>query len=144
MTTANRLSNPAKIVSWVLQIVAAYLMIQTLYFKFTGQPESIYIFSELGAEPWGRWGSGVIELIASAMLFFRKWIWVGATLGLGTMVGAIMAHLTVIGINVNITGKEGEGDGGLLFTYALIVFASCAIILLLRRREINPMGLLKK
>lgn len=136
MTTSKELSNSAKIVSWALQVLAAYLMIQTLYFKFTGQPESKYIFGELGMEPWGRWGSGIVELIASAMMFFRKWIWVGAVMGLGTMVGAIMAHLTVIGIEV-------QGDGGQLFGYALTVFTSCAIILLLRRRDIDPMGLLK-
>src|SRR3989304_612626 len=58
----------AKLLSWLLQVGVAAILFQTLFFKFTGAPESVYIFSKLGLEPWGRIGSGVAELVAAALL----------------------------------------------------------------------------
>ena len=52
--------------SWLLRILAALIMLQTLYFKFSASEESVYIFSALGMEPWGRIGTGIMELIAAA------------------------------------------------------------------------------
>lgn len=126
-------SKGGRAVSWVLQLVAAGILLQTLYFKFTGAPESVYIFTRVGAEPWGRIGSGVAELIAAALLLVPAAVTVGAILALGVMAGAIGSHLTVLGIEV-------QGDGGLLFGLALTVFAACAIVLVLRRREIPWLG----
>ncbi len=106
-------------------------MLQTLYFKFLGQPESIYIFSTLGVEPWGRFGSGIVELIASALILIPRTSWIGAGLALGVMAGAILAHLTVLGIEV-------QGDGGYLFFLALAVAASSSTILFLTRHQWVP------
>ena len=115
---------------WALRIVAAFLLLQTLFFKFTGAEESIYIFSTLGMEPWGRIGSGVVELIASVLILYPRTTFIGAALGAGLMSGAIFFHLTRLGISV-------KGDGGLLFAYAIIVFISCVVLLFIYRGEIN-------
>lgn len=116
---------------WAARLVAAVIMLQTLYFKFLGQPESIYIFSTLGVEPWGRIGSGIVELIASSLILIPRTSWIGAGLGLGVMAGAILAHLTILGISV-------QGDGGYLFFLALAVAASTSTILYLSRRQWIP------
>lgn len=117
-------------ISWLLRIVAAFIMLQTLFFKFTGAEESIYIFSKLGMEPWGRIGSGVVELIASILLLIPRTTWLGAGLGLGTMSGAIFFHITKLGIEV-------QNDGGQLFIYALVTFACCLILLMMEREKVQ-------
>jgi putative oxidoreductase len=124
-----RLSRFQSGTSWVLQLLVAGILLQTLFFKFTGAEESIYIFTTVHAEPWGRIGSGVVELIASILLLVPATTTLGAILTLGTMIGAILAHLTLLGIEV-------KGDGGLLFALALTAFTSSAIILLIRRTQI--------
>lgn len=121
------------VTSWILRITAAIILLQTLFFKFTGAPESIYIFTRVGAEPWGRIGSGVIELIAAVLLLVPRFTWLGSILAVGMMSGAIATHLTVLGIEV-------QGDKGLLFALALIVFASAAINLVIHRAEIPVIG----
>jgi hypothetical protein len=120
-----------KILEWVCRIVAAVILIQTLYFKFTGAEESIYIFTKVGAEPVGRIGSGIIELIAAILLLTPRFGWAG--LALGTMAGAILSHLTLLGIEV-------KGDGGLLFGLAVTVFIACAVVLFINRRRIPLLG----
>jgi len=113
-----------KIISIILRLVAAFIMVQTLYFKFTGQPESIYIFTEIGMEPWGRIGTGVAELIASVLLLVPATILIGAIMAIGIMLGAVVTHLFILGIEV-------QGDGGQLFAYALIVLlASITLVIL--------------
>lgn len=126
--------NAQAIVSWALQLAIAGILLQTLFFKFTGAAESVYIFSTLGAEPWGRLGSGIAELIASILLLTPATTTIGAALALALMVGAIGSHLTVLGIEI-------QGDGGLLFALAVIVFAASAAILVLRRGEIPLIGM---
>ena len=126
--------NTGIVVSWLLQVVAAGILLQTLFFKFTGASESVYIFSTLGAEPWGRIGSGIVELIASILLLVPATTTIGAALALGVISGAIVSHLTILGIEV-------QGDGGLLFILALIVFVASAAILVLRRAEIPIIGM---
>ena len=120
-------------ISWGLRIVAAAILLQTLFFKFTAAPESVYIFTKVGAEPWGRIGSGVIELIAAALLLIPRYSWLGSILAMGMMLGAIGSHLTVLGIEV-------RGDRGLLFGLALIVFISSTANLVLHRTEIPIIG----
>jgi putative oxidoreductase len=115
--------------SWSLQIISALIMAETLFFKFTAAPESVYIFSTLGMEPYGRIGTGIVELIASILLLIPSLVWLGAGLGVGLMSGAIMSHLTQLGIVV-------LNDGGRLFIYAMIVFISCFILLILNRKQI--------
>lgn len=127
MNTAE-LTRTKKIVSWVFQVLAALIFFQTLFFKFTGAAESVYIFETVGMEPWGRIGSGIVELFAGILLLWPKRAWIGAVLGLGTISGAIFFHLTSLGIEV-------QGDGGTLFYLALIVFASCLTVLIIRREQ---------
>src|SRR6476646_9975465 len=110
------LSRTQLIVSWILQVAVAAILFQTLFFKFTGAEESKYIFSRLGMEPWGRIGSGVVELIAVILLLYPKTTTLGAILSVGVISGAIYSHLTKLGIVV-------KDDGGLLFALALICFS---------------------
>jgi putative oxidoreductase len=128
-----RYANPLHAVSWVLQLVVAGILLQTLFFKFTGAAESVYIFTTLGIEPWGRIGSGVAELVASVLLLVPATVPIGAGLALAVIVGAIMSHLLFLGIEV-------QGDGGLLFYLALVVFAASTVILLIRRADLPIVG----
>src|SRR5712691_7498907 len=121
------------VLSWVLRITAAIILLQTLFFKFTAAPESVYIFTRVGAEPWGRIGSGVVELIAAILIMTPRFTWLGSLLAMGVMAGAILSHLTVLGIEV-------QGDKGLLFALALIVFVCSTVNLLLHRAEIPVVG----
>jgi hypothetical protein len=122
-----------QVLSWVLQLAAAGILLQTLFFKFTGAEESVYIFTTLGIEPWGRIGTGILELIASVLLLVPATASLGAAMALGMMTGAILSHATVLGIDV-------KGDGGLLFSLALIVFACSAIVLTIRRAQVPVVG----
>jgi uncharacterized membrane protein YphA (DoxX/SURF4 family) len=127
----NSLKKPAihTALVWAARIVAAVILLQTLFFKFSAASESVYIFSKLGVEPWGRLGSGVLELAAAALILIPQSTWLGALLGLGVMTGAIAAHLFVLGIPV-------MGDGGQLFIYALVVWLCCAWLVWLNRYKI--------
>jgi len=107
---------------WGARWVAALILLQTLFFKFSGSAESVYIFSTVGIEPWGRIGIGVLELIASVLLFITSVAWMGALLSFGLMLGAIGMHLTLLGIEV-------QGDGGYLFILAIIVTVCSAFVL---------------
>jgi uncharacterized membrane protein YphA (DoxX/SURF4 family) len=125
----NSLTKTQKIASWIVRLSAAIILLQTLFFKFTGAPESVYIFTKIGMEPWGRYGSGVVELIAAILLLSSCHCWLGALLALGMMGGAIMSHLTKLGIVV-------QNDGGLLFALAIMVAVCSLITLALHRRQI--------
>ena len=127
------LSTPMLIVSWICRIVAAVILFQTLYFKFTGAPESVYIFTKVGLEPWGRYASGVAELFAAVLLLFPRTAWFGAFIAAGVMIGAIGSHLTKLGIVV-------QDDGGLLFALALAVFFCALVTLFIHRRQIPFVG----
>ena len=129
----NVLSPAAKRLSWISQIVVAAILAQTLYFKFTAAPESVYIFSTLGLEPWGRIGSGAAELAATVLLLIPATAALGALVALGVIVGALAAHLGPLGIEV-------QGDGGLLFALACLVFAGSLVVVWLRRRELPRIG----
>ena len=136
----NTLSKAQTVVSWVMQLAVAGILLQTLFFKFTGAQESVYIFSMVGrfiniagVEPWGRLGSGVIELVASMLLLVPSTASIGAIVTMGVMGGAIVSHLVILGIDV-------RGDGGLLFGLALTAFIGSAIVLILRRSQIPMVG----
>lgn len=130
---AMELTRGATLASWACQLTAAAILGQTLFFKFTGAPESRYIFSTLGLEPWGRIGTGIAELIAVALLLYPKTSVLGAVLALGLMGGAIMSHLTRLGIEV-------QGDHGLLFKLAVTVLVTSLIIVVIRRRDLPIVG----
>ena len=115
------------IIYWVARIVAALILFQTLFFKFSASAESVYIFTKVGIEPWGRIGIGILELIASVLLLISATAWIGAGLALGLMVGAIGMHLTMLGIEV-------QGDGGYLFGLAMTV-AACSIFILVKNYD---------
>ncbi|MBI1762759.1 MAG: DoxX family protein [Acidobacteria bacterium] len=136
MTQEKRLT----IISWGLRLIVAGILFQTLFFKFSAAPESVYIFKTLGLEPWGRLGSGVVELIAVVLLLIPATVPVGALLSLGVISGALMSHLTKLGIAV--VNSDGTSDGGLLFGLALIVFAGSLALLWLHRQQIPVVGVL--
>jgi uncharacterized membrane protein YphA (DoxX/SURF4 family) len=117
------------IISWALRLVAAVIMLQTLYFKFSGAPESIYIFSKVGMEPWGRIATGVAELIASILLLIPATVVIGALLAIGVMLGAVVVHLFILGVEV-------QGDGGQLFAYAMIVLIASFVLLVMHREQL--------
>jgi hypothetical protein len=127
------LSKPQLALSIVLQLLAAGILLQTLFFKFTGAEESVYIFSTLGIEPWGRIASGVAELVAAALLLYPPTAAFGAAFAMSLMAGAIVSHLTILGIEV-------RGDGGLLFALAAAVFAASGVVVLLRRADLPFIG----
>jgi uncharacterized membrane protein YphA (DoxX/SURF4 family) len=129
------MKNNLKYLDVIAKGIAAFLMLQTLFFKFTGSPESVYIFSTLGMEPLGRIGTGVGELIASALLLIPRTTWLGALGAIGLMSGAIFFHFTKLGIEV-------MNDGGQLFMYACLVLL-CAGYLLIRNMQV-PLALFNK
>ncbi len=116
-----------------LRIVTALILIQTLWFKFTAHPDSVYIFTKVGLEPYGRIGIGIMELVASILLFVPRTAWLGAGMTVGIIGGAIFMHLTKLGIEVN-------GDNGSLFYLAVVTFVFGAIILFFHRKEIPIIG----
>jgi uncharacterized membrane protein YphA (DoxX/SURF4 family) len=121
---------------WILRLTASAILLQTLFFKFLGAEESIYIFSTLGLEPYGRIGSGIVELIAALLIMIPRTTLLGALLGIGVMIGAILSHLLVLGIEV-------KNDGGLLFTLAIIVFLCCAALIYWNKNNIPNLLKLK-
>ena len=121
------------VIAWICRIAAAVILLQTLFFKFTAAPESVYIFTKVGLEPWGRIGSGIAELIAAILTLIPATTWLGAGLALAVMAGAIFSHLTVLGIVV-------MDDGGLLFGLALAVAACSTVLLFLQRRRVPIIG----
>lgn len=132
------------ILSWACRVVAAIILLQTLFFKFTAAPESVYIFTKLGTfihgfissapigtvEVWGRIGSGIMELIAAVLLLTLRYVWAGAILAMAATGGAIFCHLTFLGVEV-------QGDKGLLFLLAIVVFVTSAVALFLHRKQIS-------
>ncbi|QIH39397.1 DoxX family protein [Flavobacterium sp. Sr18] len=114
---------------WLLRLVVAVILVQTLYFKFTASEESVYIFSALGIEPYGRIGIGIAELIAVILILIPRTSLFGAIMGCGIMVGAVFAHLFVLGIEV-------KNDGGTLFIMALITFLCCLILVFKDRTKL--------
>lgn len=117
-----------KIFCWILRLIAAILLAQTLYFKFTGHEQSVKLFTILGMEPWGRIGTGIFELIAVVLLLIPRTTVYGALLGLGLMLGAIFFHLTKLGIVF-------DGDA-VLFIYAVTTFVCCGLLLFFYRHHL--------
>jgi putative oxidoreductase len=115
--------------SWLCRLVAAGIMLETLFFKFTGAAESVWIFSRMNMEAWGRYGQGGWELIASVLLLLPRTVWLGCFLALGAMGAAIVSHLTVLGVVV-------RGDHGLLFAMACTTFSASLVTLWLHQRSI--------
>ncbi len=130
------MNRTTKIISWAARVLAAVILLQTLFFKFTAHPDSILLFTMLGMEPWGRIGTGVAELIVSALLLIPRTAWLGALGALGVISGAIFFHVTKLGIVFN-------NDGGTLFTLAVVVFVASVVALYLHRNDI-PLAALRR
>jgi len=128
-------SRTLNIIDWLLRIVVAVILLQTLFFKFTAAKESVYIFSALGAEPWGRIGSGIVELIASLLLLAPRTVVFGAILTLGTISGALFAHLTKLGLTIAAVDDHGE-----LFGLAIAILVCTVVVLYLHRSQIPFLG----
>ncbi|MGC4101829.1 DoxX family protein [Ferruginibacter sp.] len=126
-----------KIFIWILRIVPAVIMLQTLYFKFTAHPQSVKLFTILGMEPWGRITVGVFELIAGILLMINRTALLGALLGAGLMCGAIFFHLSNSQVGIYFDGDP------LLFIYAVITLLCCATLVLIYRRQIPALLKLK-
>jgi hypothetical protein len=122
--------------TWIIKLTAVIILLQTLYFKFSAASESVYIFSALGIEPFGRIGSGIVELIASVLILIPRTTLLGALIGLGTMAAAILSHLLVLGIVL-------QNDGGTLFMLAVITFLCCAVLVFQNRKGIPDLLLFK-
>ena len=116
-----------------LRIVVAIILIQTLRYKFTAHPDSVYIFTRVGLEPYGRIAIGILELISAILILIPKTVWLGSILSLGVISGAILMHLTGLGIEIN-------GDGGLLFYMAILIFILSFILLWINRKSIPFIG----
>ena len=123
------------VIDWLLRIVVAVILLQTLFFKFTAAKESVYIFSALGAEPWGRIGSGIVELIASLLLLAPRTVVFGAILTLGTISGALFVHLTKLGLTIAAIDDHGE-----LFGLAIAILVCTVVVLYLHRSQIPFFG----
>ncbi|MBA4744137.1 MAG: DoxX family protein [Muricauda sp.] len=117
------------IATTILRIIPAVILLQTLFYKFSAAPESVYIFKTLGLEPWGRIGLGILELVVAILILVPKTTWLGALLGIGIMGGAIFSHFTKLGVVV-------QNDGGTLFLLAWITFVCCVILVWLHRSHI--------
>ncbi|HRI12811.1 MAG TPA: DoxX family protein [Verrucomicrobiota bacterium] len=116
-------------VSWICRIIAAGIMLETLYFKFTAHPESVWIFTKMNMEAWGRYGQGVWELLAAVLLLAPRFTWLGAMLTLGAMGAAILSHIAVLGIAI-------QGDHGLLFGMACTTFLSAFAVLWIHQQSV--------
>lgn len=119
-----------EILIWILRITASVILLQTLFFKFSGAEESVYIFSALGAEPYGRIGCAIAELIAAVLILVPRTTWIGAVAATGIMTGAILSHLFVLGIEV-------QNDGGLLFALAVITLLCCLGLLYFNKNKLS-------
>lgn len=127
--TDDGLTPKQRVVSWICSLIAAAIMIETLFFKFTGAEESVYIFSKMHTEPWWRWGQGIWELLASIGLLLPRWKWAGGMLTTGAMGAAILSHMTWLGFSI-------LGDHGLLFGMACVTFVCGFNVFMMHRREI--------
>ena len=124
------MKNTSTFLSWAARIIAALIMLQTLYFKFTANPESVEIFSMIGMEPWGRIGVGILELVAAVLLIINATVWLGALLSAGLMAGAMGMHFTLLGIEV-------QEDGGYLFFLSVVVMACSLWLIVLNLARIR-------
>jgi len=117
----------------VIRIVIAVILVQTLFYKFSAHPDSVYIFEKAGLGDAGRIGSGIAELITAILILIPRTIWLGAILSLGIISGAILTHLTKLGIEV-------RGDGGTLFYMAVLIFVLSFVTLWIHRKDIPLIG----
>ncbi|MFN0030614.1 MAG: DoxX family protein [Flavobacteriales bacterium] len=137
MSTKTMETPNQKFMLWCLRIIPAIILLQTLFFKFSASQESVYIFSTLGVEPYGRIGAGISELIAAVLLLMPRTTLLGALLGAGIMAGALLSHIASLGIEV-------MGDGGYLFALAIITLLCCSVLVYLLRSSLSTLPIVGK
>ncbi len=123
-----------RIVIFLVKFLITIIVGQTLFFKFSGAVESIYIFSVLGVEPWGRLALGVLELLSLVFLWIPKTTLYALILILGMMSGAIASHLFILGIEI-------MGDKGELFILGVVTWLCTAVLLFIKREEIKLLSM---
>lgn len=128
-------SKAVTITLWIFQVIGGLILLQASVFKFIGAPETVHIFTTMGVEPWGRFLTGILEVAAGVMLLVPRTAALGAALALGVISGAILSHLTVLGIAI-----EAIGDSGEMFGMAIAVFVASLVVLVIRRRELPIVG----
>ena len=121
-----------KYVIFILQLIIAISHLQTLRFKFTAHHDSVYIFSQLNLEPYGRIGIGIFELIIAILILIPKTKIIAGMLSIAVITGAIVSHLGPLGVEV-------QNDNGILFYFALFVLASTLLFLWLQKEEVKLM-----
>ncbi len=138
------LTKPLLITSWILQVIVAFILGQTLFFKLTGAPETVALFEVLGAEPMGRIATAIAELVCVVLLLVPKTSVLGAIGSVGVISGAIMAHLTKLGVSIDPVALGNENlaplEGPSLFIMAVVVFISSLVIITIRRTQIPFIG----
>ena len=117
----------------LLQILAAAILLGAAVGKFSSTAGDVFIFTELGMEPTGRIIIGLIEATAALMLLTKNYPALGALLGIGVMCGAVIAHVSVLGFNV-------QGDRGLHIVLLLTVVLSSGTVLIARRKTLPFIG----
>ncbi|MEM1184027.1 MAG: DoxX family protein [Planctomycetota bacterium] len=138
------LSLPAKVGTWLAQIGAAAILGQTLFFKFTGAPETVALFNTVGLGDAGRFGTAALELVAVVLLLIPRTAWAGALVALGVISGAIMSHFTKLGISIDAAALNEPAleplNGPSLFVMAVVVFVASAVVLVIRRGQLPVIG----
>ena len=117
-----------KKIAWCFQLIIAGIFIPIGILKFMNNPADLEIFSQLGMEPAGRYIIGVLEILAGLMVLTNAVAAMGAFLGVGVMLGAMLAHMTVLGIDQTH------------FILLFIVFLSCCIVSFIRRKQLPLIG----
>ncbi len=138
MTTDSPRFQYAALVPWSAQVLTAVILAQTLYFKFTYAPETRHIFGPLGGRPAATF-VGLMELVCVVLILIPRTAAVGAALALALMGGALVTHLTMLGVAVT-NPDTGEGDGGLLFGLAVVVALCSLVVLAYRWRDLPLVG----
>jgi len=115
--------------SIVPAIIAALILLQTLFFKFKASPESVALLTALGVEPFGRIATGVFELIAAALLIVPATRLHGGIFGVGLMFGATASHIFIVRV-------ESNGDEGILFVLAFFVLIFSLLALYFKRPKL--------
>ncbi|MFG0276280.1 MAG: DoxX family protein [Phycisphaerales bacterium] len=138
------MSAPVRVASWILQLLAAAIIGQTLFFKLTGAPETIALFEVVGGEPVMRYATALMELVAVVLLLVPRTAALGGLAAVIVMTGAIGAHVTKLGISIDPVAL-GNPDleplaGPSLFVLAVVAWLSGAAVAIIRRRSLPIVG----
>lgn len=125
------LNKAEKLISIVFQIIAALILANAAFGKFSGNEMSVHVFHELNILET-RIVIGIIEVLA-ALLLLSKIPQYGALLGFGTMLGALIAHVSILGMEIH-------GDGGQMVMMMAVVLLSSIIVMWINRRRMPFVG----